>query len=366
MHLFELIGYCPIGNDNSSASSYMQDMGIKIDYLGYELLANIDQLPGSDAIAELSHELLIRFGLLNSKESQPEHYLEELIDCIDGYITRSININKDQERKLDSKYFFALIGNNNKVNLNLNQIIKYYEACSIYKNESSFGATMLYRKIEFSVYMLIIATQTAILDSFGISNQEHLSFLSLPCGQTDKRIIFAKCFGPLKYKVDYGQSWIGKPDVNYDKWLTERVIPTDLVRAPYPQDSSTIVSIKNFKETLTEALELLKDPQNLIENTKSIISSNKNVDLKKSFVGIMCLVLIWKDGLAYFAWVPIFGDLFSMLGNSGLSRFVGVFGLLYLSQEIEFKFSTKMLFQKENMWITLVLVGILIGTIFTI
>jgi hypothetical protein len=366
MHLYELIGYCPIGNDNSTASSYMQDMGIKTDYLGYELLANVDQLPGSDSIAELSHELLIRFGLLNSKEPQEENYLVELIECIDDYIARSININKDQERKLDSKYFFALIGNNNKVNLNLDQIIKYYHASSVYKDESSFGAAMLYRKIEFSVYMLLIATQTAILDSFGITNQEHLSFLSLPCGQTDKRIIFAKCFGPLKYKVDYGQSWIGKPDVNYDKWLTEKVIPTDLVRAPYPQDSSTIVSIKNFKETLAEALVLLNDPQNLLENTKLIISNNKNVDLKKSFVAIVCLLLIWKDGLAYFAWMPIFGDLFSLLGNSGLGRFIGVIGLLYLSQEIEFKFSTKMLFQKENMWITLVLTGILIGTIFTI
>jgi hypothetical protein len=366
MHLFELIGYCPLENNNSQAYSYMQDLGIQTQYLGYELLANVDHLPGTEEIAELSHELLIRYGILSSKEAQEGQYLEELIDCVEGYITRSIVSNGDQVRMFDASYFQSLIGNNKYVRLNLDQIINYYHTATKTTEEPKYEQSILHRKIEYTSYMLLIAVQTAILDSFSISAEEHLSFRSLPSGQTDKRIIFTRCFDPLKYKVDYGQSWRGKPETNYDKWLTEKVIPIDIVRAPFPKESQTLLNINSFKELSNDIFTLLQNPQDLLENSKNLISSNSNIDFKKSFGAVICLLLVWKDGLSYFAWFPLFGDLFSMLGNTGIGRLVGVFGLFYLSQEFEFKFSTKMFFQRENLMITLVIIGILLGTILTI
>jgi hypothetical protein len=366
MNLFELIGFCPQKNNNTQASSYMQDIGIKTDYLGYELLANVDQLPAGQGIAELAHELLIRFGLLAVNEGVFADFSRELVDCIQGYIVRSSTNCKDQPRVLDPKYFSSMIVTNKTIVLNLEQVIKYYRVSYNYSDDSTSEATMLFRKIEYSVYMLLVATQTAILDSFGITIQEHISFLALGPGQTDKRIVFARCFAPLKFRVDYGQTWIGKPNVNYDKWLRERIIPSDVTRAPYPQDSDSMVNIVQFKEAIDDFVELCKDPKNLFETTKSRLSSQDNWDLKKTFGGVVCLLLVWKDGLAYFTWVPIFGDLFSILGNTNIGRLSGVIGLLFVTQEMEFKFSTKMLFQKENIMITLIILSIIYGAMLTI
>ncbi len=366
MHLFQLMGYCPIANRNSQAESYMIEQGIKTDYLGYEVLANVDNLPGYNALSELTHELLIRFGLYSLKEFPLEELKSELVECVQGFLARSMDANKDQPRSLELQYLTNLLTNNKDVLLNLGMVRSYYLQTFEVKDETSQTAINLYRKIEFSVYMLLVAAQTSIIDSFNISQNEHVTFMALPSGQTDKRAIFARCFHPLKYRVDYGQSWLGKPSIKYDKWLTEKILPTDITRAPFPQDNESLVSISQFREMAEELTLLVRDPSAFIDRIKSMTKSQDHQDFRKAFFAVLFGIFMWKDGLALFGWVPIFGELFSFLGNGALGRSLGVIGFMYLIKDVEFRLSLKMIFQKENLLGSLVLLGILLGTIFTI
>lgn len=364
MQLEDIIGYWPFENPDSQVRSFLESIGVNSDFLGYEVLGNVDSLPAGRSIAELNHELLIRFNLL-TQEKHPRQALEsELIECIQGYIKRSIAENHDSPKVMDSNRISELILTNKDVVLNLEMILQYFALSQSIDSKESKDLVMVFRKIEYSSYFLLVATQTAILDAFSISPKEHSVFVDLPEGQTDKSIVFAKCFDLILIPVTYGKSLLGSPKSNYDKWLTKKIIPLEITREPYPKQSA--FNMGEFQESFDHILELVQNPSKLSENIKQLSFSEESKEFRNIFGATLLGIFIWKDGLSYLVWLPIVGDFCGFLGNTGLGRIAGLGGFIYIIKDVEFRFKFNMLFIPENVLASMIILGMILGSIFTI
>jgi hypothetical protein len=364
MDLTSIIGYCPISNPNPQVRSFLDEIGNMADFLGFELIGNVDSLPSGEALAYLAHELLIRYALLSPSEFPNEKLECELIDCLQGYIGLSIAGNHDQIRVLDTGRLSQIVHSNKIVMLNLNMLKKYLDLSYQFTDLSSNSSIEHFRKIEYCAYFLLVSVQIAIFDTFKISNSEHKLFISLPNGQTDKRIVFGRCFDILKFKVEFGQGWFGNSEANYDNWLTNEIIPVEITRAPYPKE--TLLDGFEITEFIGNLKSLVTDPKEFSRNIQYLATNDDSKEFRKIFAALLIGLFMWKDGLSYFAWLPILGDLCGFLGNSAWGRVLGFFAFAFIIQDVEFKFKMKMIFQQENILGSMILLGIILGSIFTI
>ena len=364
--LEKILGYCPITNDTEDSREFLKESGIPTNGLGYEVLSNHENLPGGKSLAELTHELLLRLYLQRKDIMDIKSLQNEVLECLMGYIFRTISRSGDELRTFEFRSLTDKIFSNKDVILNIEALHSYLEQFLNWGKEKDSLYDRLIRKIEFCSYYTLCSVQTALLDILRISSVDHAQYLTIKEKCTTTSPIISRCFEPITEKITYGQGSFKRNQMQkYDTWM-EGILPELVHYAPYPQNNEGLQALKQFNGVLEELRHITSDPSILVENIKYMAISEDQKDFRKTMCAAITLIFFWKDGVALLTWIPVFGDIFSLFGNTALGRSAGVIGAMYLIKDVEFKLSLRMFFVKENFPISMVALGLLLGSIFAI
>lgn len=297
--------------------------GIPLWHTGFETLAIYRTQDGQDFLL-LLHKILILIYL--DKENQYQNLQEIILSSFVSYVNNSI---PKKVLTLDNSTFSNSLSK--RYNISIQMLTKYLEPTMI--KDQSFDQDVV-RRIEFCAYYLLVGIKDDLLDYLEISTEQHYSFNQQEGNCRDTEFLISRCFLPTASRSgEYlkGINLFISQEKKYDRWLQSQ-IPELIIRGVFVHNTETTDSQAFDPNSLLKKLKsLIKNPS---EIKKTLEGEDKTVVTFLAFLG---LLIIWKDGFAIFGFIPIFGDLFSTLGNTVYGRMLGV--VIYGSLLIDYQFS---------------------------